>query len=244
MDKLNREYTIALRKFLIAEGIANVTEAARHNAVDFRKFSIGLRAIGKKLESSKLFEDIFKSMASVFSRIDNRVKGNIRKVYRKKKFPIPELGLKATSQELKNAAELNVALIKSIQEKQTEQLEAAVMSAVKGGSNFETVIEEVERQSTKGRAYAEMVGRDQVAKTYAAINQERSEKAGFPGYFWIATNDGKTRPGHADAELHDTFHLWSNPPLVKGENGQPDRNLHPGEDYNCRCIAEPGFAPD
>jgi uncharacterized protein with gpF-like domain len=30
-----------------------------------------------------------------------------------------------------------------------------------------------------------------------------------------------------------TTHRWSAPPLVGG------RRLHPGEDFNCRCWAEP-----
>lgn len=239
---MNRLYMLELRKLLKETDSTTVTNAARVNAFDFRKFTGSLKAIKKKIFKSKAFEDVFKNMTNVFDRIDKKVKKTITKQYKKKKFDIPEQALKASSQQLKDAAELNVALISSIADKHSENLENAVMSAVKGGSNFETVIAEVEKQSTKGRAYAENIARDQVAKTYAAINEERAKATGFPGYEWASTNDGKTRPTHA--ALDDTFHLWAEPPLIKGEGKQPDRNLHPGEDYNCRCIAVPAFQPE
>ena len=181
-------------------------------------------------------------MNSVFKRVDKNIIKNIKKEFKQKEFLIPEQSLDIDSEMLDEAIKKNVELIVSIQEKQTDNLEAAVLSAVTGGSNFKTVVEEVEKQAKRGKAFAEMVARDQVAKTYAAVNEERSKQTGFTGYEWIATNDGKTRPTHA--ALHGTFQDWSKPPLIKGEGKTPDRNLHPGEDFNCRCIAVPAFQPE
>lgn len=241
MDTLNKQYMLLVRE-LLKDGDGDfVRNVDRRNAFNRKKFLLKLRKIKEKAIDSKLFKSIFGSMESVMSRIDRKVIKDIKSVFRKKKFFISEERFKGESNQLKNAIELNVDLITTITDKHTENLEKAVMKAVMGGSNFDDVVDEVLKQSKKGKAYAEMVARDQVAKVHASVLQERAEVSGFPGYIWQATNDGKTRISHA--VLHDTYHEWQNPPLVKGEKGQPDRNLHPGEDFNCRCIAVPAFEP-
>jgi len=50
-------------------------------------------------------------------------------------------------------------------------------------------------------------------------------------YIWRTVQDDKVRSSHA-ARAGETF-SWTNPP----EGG------HPGEDYNCRCWAEPVATP-
>ncbi|NOD90393.1 minor capsid protein [Ruegeria sp. HKCCD4315] len=49
-------------------------------------------------------------------------------------------------------------------------------------------------------------------------------------YIWRTRRDGKVRSAHAERE--GQIFSWDNPP----EGG------HPGEDYGCRCTAEPYFA--
>lgn len=62
---------------------------------------------------------------------------------------------------------------------------------------------------------------------HGRINRTRHVQAGIGYYRWITTLDGRQR------ETHDANHMkvfdWSVPP----DTG------HPGEDYNCRCIAQP-----
>lgn len=58
-----------------------------------------------------------------------------------------------------------------------------------------------------------------------SIKQERPTTQ----YIWRTRRDGKVRSAHAERE--GQIFLWDEPP----EGG------HPGEDYNCRCTAEPYF---
>ena len=51
-------------------------------------------------------------------------------------------------------------------------------------------------------------------------------------YIWRTRNDGKVRSSHADRE--GQVFAWDDPPV----------GGHPGEDYNCRCRAEPLAADD
>lgn len=48
-------------------------------------------------------------------------------------------------------------------------------------------------------------------------------------YIWRTRNDGKVRSSHADRE--GQVFSWDDPPV----------GGHPGEDYNCRCTAEPYY---
>ena len=247
MEALNDEYFKLLRVLLKESDDTFVlnslhVDSYRFNAPNLKKFQDKLKAIRKSISGKKVFKNIFESMKGIFSRVDRDIVKKIKGQFSQKKFPIPELELKVDSESLKNAVEQNVSLIGAIKDVQVEEMEKAVLSAVTGGANFDTVIEEVQEQSDRGKAYAEFVARDQVGKTFAAVNEERQKAVGFPGYMWATTDDNRVRSSHA--KLDDTFHLWSQPPLVEGSGSQPARNLHPGEDYQCRCEAIPSFGPE
>ncbi|MDN2565194.1 minor capsid protein [Aquibium sp. A9E412] len=73
---------------------------------------------------------------------------------------------------------------------------------------------------------------DALVRRFAArINAERQQALGVERYIWRSRNDARVRPLHAAHD--DGVFFWDAPP----EGG------HPGEAYNCRCIAEP-FVPD
>lgn len=59
------------------------------------------------------------------------------------------------------------------------------------------------------------------------INAERQQALGIDRYVWRSRDDALVRPGHAVRD--DRVFFWDEPP----EGG------HPGEAYNCRCVAEP-----
>jgi SPP1 gp7 family putative phage head morphogenesis protein len=61
----------------------------------------------------------------------------------------------------------------------------------------------------------------------AKLTEVRMQEAGATHYIWHSRDDKRVRPSHA-ANDGKVF-AWDNPP----ETG------HPGEDYNCRCWAEP-----
>ncbi len=231
-DKLNASYNRLLRKMMV-EGIKFNT-LHRTNAIEFESFKKQLFSIRDQI--AKTIEGpILKRIRSAFSRVEGRVVKQLEKTFKKAKFPIPEIIFEAAPEMIEQAISDNVALIGSIADEHTETLEAAVLSAVGKGSDFDTVIEVVEETSNQGRAKAEFIARDQIAKTYADVNEAKQRASGFDGYTWEATNDDRTRATHA--ALDGTFHRWDDPPLVG------DRNLHPGEDFQCRCIAVPAFAP-
>lgn len=62
------------------------------------------------------------------------------------------------------------------------------------------------------------------------LDQKRQQAIGIRKYVWRTRGDAKVRAGHAanDGKIFE----WRNPPATG----------HPGEDFNCRCWAEPSLA--
>jgi SPP1 gp7 family putative phage head morphogenesis protein len=83
------------------------------------------------------------------------------------------------------------------------------------------------------RARSELIARDQVLKLNAGITQDAHRQAGIDEYEWSSSGDQSVRDMHAD--LDGTVHSWDDPPVT---NPQGERN-HPGQDYECRCVAIP-----
>lgn len=243
MKSVNKEYNLFLRQLLQDKEFKNRLNSfeIRFNVFNFQKFRKKLLALRDKIFKKKTFDNIFESMSGVFKRLDKRIIKDIKKSYRKRKFPIPEIPFKAPSEMLETAIERNVALIQSITEKNVDNLEASVLSALEAGSDFDIIVQEVQKQSQKGEAYAEFVARDQLNKAYSAVNKERQESSGFDKYRWQATTGDWDNVRDSHKEAHGErgkpgkIYSWSDPPLVGG------RTLHPGEDYQCRCIAIPVF---
>lgn len=74
---------------------------------------------------------------------------------------------------------------------------------------------------------AELIARDQTLKLNGAITEIRQTNAGVESYTWSTSNDERVRDEHAALE-GQTF-SWDSPPEVG----------HPGEDFQCRCVAVP-----
>jgi SPP1 gp7 family putative phage head morphogenesis protein len=80
---------------------------------------------------------------------------------------------------------------------------------------------------------AELIARDQTLKLNAGLNEVRQTNAGVRRYTWSTSGDERVRPEHAVLDGQECS--WDEPPL-EGTDGDM---LHPGEDFQCRCVALP-----
>lgn len=245
---INKAYMVELRRVLRERDTMNAlyADAFRRNESLYQTMLKKLRGIRDKIFSKYLYAQTLKNMNNVMLQATKNVERTIQKKFEKKNFPIPPLELQANSDELKKAIKRNVELVQMIAKKQSQALEDKVLEAItSGGSDPNIIIEEVKSQIDNGEAYAKFVAQDQLTKAHGAINQEAQQRAGFPGYIWRTTGDnrvrGKTNPQPGKANhyaLKDRYFKWDTPPDI-GDG----RTLHPGEDYLCRCYAEPAFDP-
>jgi len=129
--------------------------------------------------------------------------------------------LLATTQE-------NVGLIRTIPEEYFKKLETVVYTGTTQGRNAGSMIKEIVRIGKVTERRAKLIARDQTSKMNSALNQHRATNLGSEEYVWRTAQDDRVRDTHR-SKNGKTFR-WDKPPKDTG---------HPGEDIQCRCIAQP-----
>jgi SPP1 gp7 family putative phage head morphogenesis protein len=161
----------------------------------------------------------------IFQRVDRHAAGETKRL-----IGLPTSIPKKLEERFRKE---NVALIKSIAEDQLDQVTELLDDAFEAGDDVDTVRAKVKERFDVSKSRADLIARDQVLKLNSQITQARQRSVGIESYIWSTSNDERVRPGHDDLE-GETFR-WDDPPVT---NEEGDRN-HPGEDYQCRCVAIP-----
>jgi len=133
---------------------------------------------------------------------------------------------------LKNWAHSNSLLIKDIPHKTSLQIVEQATQALIDGQNprdtYNAILDIMKDRTDVSDSRAKLIARDQVSKLNGQLTMERQVDIGVDSYIWRTVGDERVRDTHADNE--DQTFTWDNPPAETG---------HPGEDYQCRCWAEP-----
>jgi SPP1 gp7 family putative phage head morphogenesis protein len=136
-----------------------------------------------------------------------------------------------TQAALLDKVDENVKLIKTLQPEYLKDVEEAVKEGLTRGDDFFSIRERLEQlHSTHSKYRPKLIARDQMSKFTGELNKLRQEDLGIKEYVWRTSKDGAVRDSHR-ANDRKTF-SWASPPAETG---------HPGEDINCRCIADPVF---
>jgi len=139
-------------------------------------------------------------------------------------------------EQLKKWTEENVGLIKTIPHNALGKMEDIVLKAYSAGRPTSAIVKEIQRAYGTEKRHARLIARDQMAKLNASIAKHQQQDAGVEEYEWSTTGDGRVRERHR--ALNGKTFRWDNPPVVDLRTG---RRCHPGEDYQCRCVARPKF---
>lgn len=128
---------------------------------------------------------------------------------------------------LATARDENIALV----ERAHRVYAAGVRDVVSDPKNFGLRVEDLKAKLLErgdvSESRAELIARDQTLKLNGQIAATRQQAAGVDRYVWSTSLDDRVREEHAALE-GQTFE-WSSPP---GPG-------HPGEDFQCRCVAIP-----
>lgn len=127
----------------------------------------------------------------------------------------------------------NLDKITSLADGEIDTLEGILDDAEASGMRVEDLRKQIQERFDVTRSKADLLARDQVLSLNAKITQSRQTQAGISKYIWSSSGDERVREMHDD--LDGTEQAWDDPP-VTNEDG--DTN-HPGEDYQCRCVAIP-----
>lgn len=139
-------------------------------------------------------------------------------------------------EQLKKWTEENVGLIKTIPKDTLSQMENIVQEGFKTGKTTTSIVKEIQRTYGVEKRHARLIARDQMAKLNADLAKTQQQDAGVEEYIWSTSGDGRVRDRHRS--LNKKTFRWDDPPVVDTKTG---RRCHPGEDYQCRCVALPKF---
>ncbi len=135
----------------------------------------------------------------------------------------------------------NASLIQGLTEEQIRDVEQSVFRNVRAGAGTARIQEDILSilNGLKGRA--KLVARDQTNKFNGRLSELRQKALGVTEYTWRTAQDERVRPTHQalDADVI----AWDSPPVTVRSGRRAGEQNHPGQDIQCRCIAEPIF-PD
>ena len=122
----------------------------------------------------------------------------------------------------------NVGLIKSIPDEYFKKIENIVFSNTVQGSTSGSMIKQIQKVNGSTAKRAKLIARDQSSKLNSALSQARQQNLGIEEYVWRTSGDERVRDNHK-SKNGKTFR-WDSPPKDTG---------HPGQDIQCRCVAQP-----
>lgn len=139
----------------------------------------------------------------------------------------------------------NVKLIESIPAQLLDDVDKVVETAWAKGLRVEVLRKELQKRFDVTKSRADLIARDQVLKLNSQITKTRQTSAGIVEYVWTTSHDERVR-GNPDGKYPDsdsdhysldgTRQRWDAPPVTNLKTGETN---HPGEDYQCRCVAVP-----
>lgn len=142
-------------------------------------------------------------------------------------MPLVEPYLEAT---VKGFIKQNVSLITSIPDQYFDRVEQTVLREVQSGTLTDEIASEIDDSYDVSESRAALIARDQTAKLNGNLAELRQTEVGVSRYTWSTSLDERVRDSHAAKE--GNAYSWDDPPSDTG---------HPGEDFQCRCVALPIF---
>lgn len=150
-----------------------------------------------------------------------------------------------------NFVSLNTNLVTKLQGDLKADIQSTIESGIAQGKRVETIRDEIlgtklERGVfNKVETRATLIARDQVNKLNGQLSELRQGEIGVEYYIWHTSIDERVRQSHKVME--GMMCRWDDSGVYSTDSGKTwqDRGgiggvaLHPGQDYQCRCWAEP-----
>lgn len=193
-----------------------------------RKLSQLLPAkIADKLQVSKYFDTaLWKVERDFQSSIKNITVG-------------PQL-TKEQSAKIADEWQTNMKLwVKDFTEKEISRLRKDVQASVFTGNRYESMISKIQKSYGVSANKAKFLARQETSLLMTKFKETRYRSAGVNEYKWGCVAGSKNHPVRASHKiLEGKIFRWDNPPITTAP-GEPVRKNNPGQDYNCRCFAQP-----
>lgn len=125
---------------------------------------------------------------------------------------------------LKVKAAENASYITTIRDEYLQKVSQSVLRTITSGGSLEEIINDIGKTGDVSRNKAAFIARDQTGSILGQLTAERFKHAGSEAFRWSDSGDERVRDSHHERN-GKIFYYKDNP-------------LLPGEDFNCRCVAE------
>lgn len=182
------------------------------------------------------------SVTQAFDRAIFKLEQTFQKSVRKLAIP-PKFTPEQQRRMAKRYTENMQLRIKGWAKDEIVRLREQVRANVVKGVRYEALVKTIQDGYGVGQSKAKFLARQETNLLTAEIRQNRFTAMGSPGYIWRCVKGSPNhpvRPYHK--RLDGTYHAWNDPPEVDKDGNRK----HPGQDYNCRCVAialAPGQEP-
>lgn len=130
----------------------------------------------------------------------------------------------------------NVGYIKTIHEDYFTSVENVIRDGVNEGRSIKQIREQLVEEVEISKNKAQFIAVDQAGTILGQMTAQRHQNIGIEKFTWYDASDERVRKSHK--ELSGKVFSYDDPPTVNG------REVLPGEDYRCRCVAIPVFNDD
>lgn len=180
--------------------------------------------IADKLKTERFFD------ATIF-KTNKKIEDQLRGI-----TVAPQLTDNARARIAREYTENLKLYVKKFTEEETLKLREQVRKSAFAGNRYENLVEMLQKSYAVSINKAKFLARQETSLLMSKFKESRYRDAGSQQYRWrcvVGSPKHPVRPYHK--RLDGTLQDWSSPPIID-EQGH---RKHPGEDYNCRCVARP-----
>jgi SPP1 gp7 family putative phage head morphogenesis protein len=155
----------------------------------------------------------------------------------------------------------NVNLIKGLTEEYRKKIMDTIIDNYQKGVRLEELKDNLRKiNKTFSETRINLIAKDQISKINGQLAMQRQKDAGIDTYWWRDSRDERVRgnpsgkypkakPSHW--VMNGKLCRWDDPTVYSDDMGKTWKSrasiggveLHPQQDYQCRCFAEPNFEP-
>ena len=125
--------------------------------------------------------------------------------------------------------------IKDFTNKMVAELRESVAENARTGYRFDKLVSRIQNRYEVTKSKAEFIAQQETALYSAKVSEARFGEVGITEYIWRTAGDSTVRESHRDLN-GKVFNFKQKAPAKFMSCGEP---CNPGEDFRCRCIAEP-----
>lgn len=221
-DRLNKTWKLPTKELPQNLQMAIVQRESMDAALNNKAF-----AIIDNIDINKIIAD--NSLNNTYERTIRKMGSDIDKTIGIK-VAMTEAQKSIIADEWSNNLDL---YIKGFLEKNVTELRELVYTNVERGQRAENLVKSIESRYSVTKSKAKFLARQETSLLMSKMRETRYKDAGIIKYKWSSSNDSRVRPRHKD--LDGKVFFWDSPPIVDNKGNRK----HPGEDFNCRCLAIP-----